>query len=62
MSYEKIDFPCGEEIEKGEKFEICKLENYEYIRQNLFAKNKLDEFVVNVKAGQNYYDMEPLKI
>ena len=30
--------------------------------KDLFAKNKLDEFVVNVKAGQNYYDMESLKI
>ncbi len=36
---ENLEFPCGEKIEKGDEFEICKFENYKYIRQNTVAKN-----------------------
>tara|TARA_R100000008_G_scaffold19975_3_gene10323 strand:+ start:8440 stop:9630 length:1191 start_codon:yes stop_codon:yes gene_type:complete len=32
------------------------------VLKEVFAKNRLDRFVVNTKAGQNYYDMESLKV
>lgn len=30
--------------------------------KNLFAKNKLDSYIVNVQAGKNYYELKEMNI
>jgi hypothetical protein len=30
--------------------------------KDIFANNRLDRFMVNLQAGQNYYDLKDLKV